>query len=478
MMDKRCAVPRGKVLGGSGTINDLIYSRGSQEDYDYWEKLGNTEWSYKDLEKYYLELELWQTYGNRNYHGFHGSLNCNRTKPDSVFLTKFFAALAKKGHRQIDYNVDPKHGVSRTVFNINFNKRVTAFTSFVKNITNRSNLIVSKNSLVTKLLIDSKVNRTNGVKFIRNNVTYIAICTKEVILSAGSINTPQILMLSGIGPKEVLALHKIPVVKNLPVGKNLQEHPKFIGLIIKTNLTEHYGNMSENLRKYFYAAKPLTSTSPESIGFLKFKQSHNDTPDIEYLMNPAEIYDNITKFKYNFNKNIDEFMTKSLKENAFVINLILLHGKSRGQITLKSNDPKDFPQINLNMLSVDEDVKIIYRAIKYFIDLLNTEPMRKMAATLLPPNTICGNYKSLSKKYWYCVIKQLTVPTNNLVGTTRMGLSSNYSVVNHQLKVHGMENLRVVDAGIMPEIISGHTNAPTFVIALKTADSIILENSV
>ncbi|CAH0561151.1 unnamed protein product [Brassicogethes aeneus] len=474
MIKRQCNYPRGKVMGGSSTINGLVYTRGNREDYDDWVKMGNLGWGQNEVLPYFMELEKWQTYGDLRYHGFNGDLNCNITLPDSNKFPYIHRALYERNLHEVDYNGNSQLGFSRSVTNVDFNKRVSLAKAYLRNTT--GNLCISKGSIVTKLILEDAVAR--GVYFVKNNATYRAFARKEVILSAGSINTPQILMLSGIGPRGELQKHGIKVVKNLPVGRNLQDHAGLVGVYIGTNITEPSPNLTESLQMYVKGSKPLTEALPsETIAFVQVKKKNNTIPDIELLIQPTTPFGGVNSFAFNTDTKLNKFFEKSSRENAIGVYVVLLHPQSKGAVTLKSKYPKDFPNVHLNMLSDknNADIHTLYLGLKYLEDLLQTSPMRRINATLIKPDTICTEHEMSSQSYWYCVIRQMTLSIYHPVGTTRMGKDPKTSVVASDLKVHGVKKLRVVDAGVIPKTISGHTNGPTAMIGLKIADKILSE---
>ncbi|XP_019881598.2 alcohol dehydrogenase [acceptor] [Aethina tumida] len=477
MVNKQCLIPRGKVMGGSSTINFMIYTRGNREDYNLWQQMGNDGWSYDEVEPYFRQLENWQTYGDLNLHGFGGPINCNRTAPATALKQPVSEALLSMGMKQLDYNGKSQLGFDEPVLNIDYNKRVSSAFAFIRNISSRPNLKISKNSFVTKIIIDETLGVTEGVEFVKDNVRYRSLAAREVILSAGAINTPQILMLSGIGPKEELEQHNIKLIKDLPVGKFLQDHPRFDGFVVRTNISDIRYNLTENLRRYMFASRPLTSPIPlEIVGFLNLDK-RGTVPDIEFVAGFQGEYSDYVKFVNNADDQYKNYLSTFSAVTDFKIYLALLHPKARGNITLKSKNPADFPIVDLNYFSdnCNKDINKLYKAIKYFERVLETPAMKAINATLAIPNEICHEHKLKSKQFWYCIIEFFTQSTFHPVGTTRMGKFSNDSVVNNELKVHGIRKLRVVDAGIMPEITSAHPNVPTMMLAWKISDKIIKE---
>ncbi|XP_023027366.2 glucose dehydrogenase [FAD, quinone] isoform X2 [Leptinotarsa decemlineata] len=480
MVNKQCKFSRGKVLGGSGVLNVMVYHRASPSDYDSWENLGIDGWSYEEILPYFIKSERIQIADyDRGYHGTQGPLHVNYTAPRTSLSEPFFKACEEKGLKRIDYNGKNTVGVSRMQFTINFNKRDDGAHAFLDPIIDkRSNLKVLLNAFVTKILLNNSTAK--GVEFMKDYKKYTAKAKMEVIVSSGSINTPQLLMLSGIGPKEELTKHKIEVKNDLPVGRFLKDHPMFINMIFRSNNIAPNRTLRENLKRYVRGETPLTNAlGVENVAFINTKTPGRGPPDIELIITPPPLGVPDKSLSYLF-LNLDEYFSEVYEGynplTDFCIYIVLLNPKSVGSVTLQSKNPIDFPVIDLNYFSDpnNEDIETMYRGIKYALSLMNTKAFRDINATFIGNQLGCRDVErnGSEKEYWTCAIKHFTSTIYHPMSTTRMGRSSKDSVVNSKCLVHRTQNLRVVDAGVIPDIIRGHPNAPTFMIAEKVSDDI------
>jgi choline dehydrogenase len=311
------------------------------------------------------------------------------------------------------------------------------------------------------------------VIFTTRDQKFVARAAKEVIVSAGAVNSPQLLMLSGVGPRDHLEELGIETVADLPVGRNLQEHPHFLGLNFRTNYTAPSSDFGTAIEEYLTGLGPLTTTA-EALGFLHAGDVPDDVPMIKYIFNPPSgpggvpIADRI----YNFDDDlVTNYLNKMNSSTDFGFSLILLHPKSRGRITLKSNDPIDFPNIDLNMFSESEDIDNFIEGIDFVLKLTQTEAFRRMDASLVEI-PICDQFEQYSRSFWECAVRHMSMTLYHPCGTTAMGPDGTTSVVDGDLKVHGIDNLRVVDAGVFPSTISGPTNAAVIMVAEKISDVI------
>jgi choline dehydrogenase-like flavoprotein len=474
MKDKKCIIPRGKLIGGSSAINVLMYIRGNPKDYDKWAELGNPGWSYEDVLPYFIKSENSQIDGDEGYHGKGGFWNVEYALPPSEIFSNFVDGNDELNASIVDYNGREQIGAAKTQINTKRGRRQSTGTAFLDNARKRKNLTVVTKALVTKINVDPESKVARGVEFVRQDQKYTVAATKEVIVSGGAINSPQLLMLSGIGPKDHLEELGIEVVADLPVGKNLLEHPLFPGLIFQTNYTLPTSNMEESVEQYLDGMGLLSNPSNiDGIGFIHTGDKPSAVPTVEYLYLPPDGNNkSIMSKAYNYNDDLtNNFLSKINPTSDITIYLALLHEKSTGQITLQSTDPIDFPNIDLNMFAESEDVDNLIEGIEFVLNLTKTEAFRKIDAQLLNI-PICADSEQYSKPFWECVIRHMTTTINHPCGTTAMGPDHTTSVVDSNLKVHGIDKLRVVDAGVFPATISGHTNAATVMVAEKISDVI------
>ncbi|XP_063922039.1 glucose dehydrogenase [FAD, quinone]-like [Zophobas morio] len=476
MNNSQCVIYRGKVIGGGSSINGAMYVRGNCKDYDNWAALGNRGWSCKDVLPYFKKSENSQVDGDEGYHGIGGFWNIEYSLPESPLLHTFINGSLETNLPFIDYNGRSQIGVSKLQSNIKRGRRQSFGTAFLNNARKRSNLKVVTKALVTKITIDRRSKQATGIEFVTNNKKFRVRAKKEVIVSAGAINTPQLLMLSGIGPRNHLKDMKIPLVVDLPVGKNLMEHP-VINLIIHTNYTAPNISTAESVEQFLNGLGPLTKgANLEGLSFFHTRNSSTEGPQIQLITaSPYAVDASLFPKLINFNTTIGQAFSKQLQpQNDMVWYVVLLHEKSRGQILLQSNNPIDFPNIDLNMFEEQDDVDVFSEGLEYAFRLLETEAFKKVNATLLDIS-LCGDSGTRSKQYMECLMRNLAGTGYHPIGTAAMGPDPRKFVVDDKLRVHGVGNMRVIDASIFPLGISGNTNAPTAMVAEKGADIIKAE---
>ncbi|CAH1395381.1 unnamed protein product [Nezara viridula] len=462
--DGLCPWPRGRVIGGSSTLNFMVYVRGNRRDYDGWAALGNPGWSYEEVLPYFRLSE-----DNRNpiyemdttYHSTGGYQTVTDLSYQTPLVSGYLAAGEEIGFEVRDINAEYQTGFMPVQGTFRNGSRCSTGKAFLRPVRNRTNLHVAEGSFVTKINLIN--NKAVGVTFMRNNQEINVTARKEVIISAGSINSPQLLMLSGIGPADELNRFGIPVIQNLSVGYNLQDH---VGapLFYKTNPPVAITAPSyENIDAVFEYSQPNATgplTSPagiETIAFLNstYTNSSIDYPDIEiHFTSYVNYLDN--------NNSI-----------WFGVGLII-HPQSRGRITLQSPDPYQHPLIDPKYFNEPQDLQILMQSLKYVSSVANSTAMQKYNSVIQDQLfTLCNNYTTYSDEFYTCVIEHYTTTIFHPVGTCKMGPSTDTeAVVNSNLQVYGIENLRVIDASIMPFVTGGNTNAPIIMIAERGADII------
>ncbi|KAJ8883165.1 hypothetical protein PR048_015005 [Dryococelus australis] len=459
-----CVYPRGKTLGGSTAINGMFYVRGSRQDYDDWRSLGNDGWGYDDVLGYFKKSER---NGNRTlaatrYHGTGGTLDVNVFKYQDVNTRAIIDALVQYGLPERDLNGEYIIGAAITQM-ISFNgARRSTNQAFLREARKRSNLEVITMAHVSRVLIRNR-NQAYGVEYLKDGITYRVFATKEVILSAGSICTPQILQLSGIGPADVLKPFGIKVVADLPVGENLQDHVCSTTVTCKVPRTSQMPNITSQFNDfldYIYRREgPLTATGSLQIAaFFRPENTTNDdaVPYMEFTFAPTTPEGNLPFCYY---------------DRIYFVG-ILQKPLSKGYVRINSTDPFQPPIIQPNYFEEDQDMRRMVEGIHYALDIIQTPALQNLGFEVdMEPISGCENYTWGTDDYFRCGIMMTTRTNYHPVTTCKMGPKSDpTTVVDSQLKVHSILNLRVIDASIMPTMISGHTMAPSIMIAEKGAD--------
>ncbi|XP_044749406.1 glucose dehydrogenase [FAD, quinone]-like isoform X1 [Coccinella septempunctata] len=474
MIDQRCLVTRGLSEGGSSATGALIYSRGVEQDYDNWASKGNPGWSFEKILPYFKKVENYRITKNRINHGSSGPINIEYSEPKSLFHQAIVDGMKELSNEDKSAENKTNNSLRRIEYNIWQGRRVSSANSYLKEAKTRTNTNVTNKAFVTKILISSD-KRAYGVEFVKNRELYRATATKEVILSGGAINTPQLLMLSGIGPKQILKKHKIEIVHDLPVGQTLKDHFGYLSIYIRTNSTQNTPPLRELLRQYLNGYGYLTkSLNSEFLGYFSRNTSSMNRPSIEYIFAPPTG----TRIGLYATKRFTNEMTASVSRQVNIstdisVSVTLLHPKSKGEIRLKSANPIDFPEIDIGMFQNKEDIEEIYEGIRNILRLLETESFRKLNASIYSIPKPCEAYEFNSRSFWYCSIKHIAFAAHQLTSSTKMGPASDAeAVVDDSLRVRGVRNLRIADCGVIPVTLSGQLNAVAYVIGEKAADLI------
>lgn len=477
-----CPFARGRGLGGTSLLNGLVYARGSPVDFDKWAQQGNPGWSYKDVFNYFKKSE---DYHHNNpdapvdlkYHGIGGYQYVEYHSPVSYQTEQFFKANQELGYKIVDPNSYRPEGASPPLLIVKHGRRWDTGNAFVIPVIKRHNLVVLTESLVTKVLINSRTNTAYGVQFAHNGVGYNAYASKEVILSGGVIGSAQILMLSGIGPRPHLNSLNISVVKNLEVGTTFRDHPMYFGLSFTGNYTEPVQSMRTNVKQFLNGTGPLTFN--DDLGGVGFYQTSLEKEpnyvDLEIVFSPSNSSSEFVQKGYNWNnETYYAIWEHNDRQRTFNIYPIVLHQKSVGTLRLKSKNPYDYPLIDPNFLTDEEDndINTLLEGIDLIFKMINTTAFRKINATYATlPFPACKEYEHLSKDYWICALRQATFHVYHPVGTCPMGPNPQKgSVVDHKLRVHGIKKLRVADASVFPFTLSGHPHAVCLMIGEKLSD--------
>ena len=455
---RRIFWPRGKVLGGSSSINGMVYIRGQHEDFDLWRQLGCAGWSSGDVLPYFKRAED-QTRGENAFHSAGGPLGVSDIQEGHPISEAFIRACGEAGYkRNDDFNGADQEGVGYHQTTTRNGKRCSTAVGYLHPVRGRSNLQVITGAHTQKILFEGK--RAVGVAFLQDGQDRTIMARKEVILCAGAIGSPQILMLSGVGPGAHLVNMGIPVVHDLAgVGQNLQDHySAAIKLKCTSPITVNDTMLSKvkmlkaGLDYFIFKRGPLTVITAETALFARTRPECA-TPDVKF---------SIATF------SADRPQDGLHKWSGFTLLVYQLRPESRGEITLKSNDPFAAPAMRPNYLSALTDQRTIVDGLKLGRQLLASPHMRTFVKSEYLPGADKTSDEDLLA---YARDNGGTVfhPTS----TCKMGIDT-MAVVDSELRVHGMEGLRVVDASVMPTVVSGNTNAATIMIAEKASDMIRL----
>ncbi len=449
--------PRGKVVGGSSSINAMVYIRGQGEDYDDWEAAGNPGWGYRDVLPWFIKSEN-NELGESQYHGTFGPLGVSSFTPHPINKTFFKAGEEMGVPYNEDFNGAVQEGFGPYQLTTKDGRRCSASRAFLRPALKRPNLNLEKNAQATRILFEGK--RATGVEYEQNGKRIRAMAGREVILSGGSIGSPQLLQLSGVGDAGLLKKHNIDVVADrTPVGQNLQDH-LFFSYIFKTNaptlnneLHSPLGKLWAGMKYVFTRTGPLSLSINHGGGFIR-TDPQMSRPNIQLYLVPAS-------FTEASLKNVDSFA-------GAAINFSPCRPTSRGHLEIQSPDFRDHPAIHPNYLSTDHDVAEALAGARYVHKLARTPALSGLIREPIQPWPHEDDGEALLDR-----LREIGSTTYHPIGTCLMGPDPEGAVVDHRLKVYGLEGLRVVDASIMPMMISGNTNAPSIMIGERGADFIL-----
>ncbi|MEM7253154.1 MAG: GMC family oxidoreductase N-terminal domain-containing protein [Pseudomonadota bacterium] len=453
------AYPRGKVLGGCSSINGMIYMRGQADDYDHWRQLGNRGWGWDDVLPVFRQTEDFAR-GADELHGAGGEWRVEDPRIGWEVLDAWREAAAEVGiPKTDDFNRGSNEGCGYFQVNQRTGVRWNASKAFIKPIANRPNLQVQTHAQVERLLIEDK--RGAGVCFRLGNELHGAKCRGEVILSSGAIGSPQLLKLSGVGPGDELRTHGVDVVHDLAgVGENLQDHLQLRCIYKVSNvrtLNEWSGSLFNRAKmglEYLLRRRGPLTMAPSQLGAFVRSNPSVATPNLQYHVQPL---------------SLDKFGEPLHSFPAITASVCNLRPQSRGQVALRSADPREAPRIQPNYLQASADQQVAVEAIRMTRRICGARAFAKYSPEEFLPGPMVESEDALT-----AAAGDIGTTIFHPVGTAKMG-ADDRAVVDDRLRVHGMAGLRVVDASVMPTITSGNTNSPTLMIAEKGA-AMILED--
>ncbi len=449
--------PRGKVLGGSSSINGLIYIRGQAEDFDHWRQLGNAGWSHEDVLPYFRKAEDNER-GADQHHGAGGPLGVSNIRDEHPLARAFIEASVECGYpRNDDFNGAAQEGAGFYQNTMRGGVRSSTAAAYLKPARGRSNLHVVSEALATRVLFDGK--RATGVEFMVGDAKRSAAANVEVLVAGGAFNSPQLLQLSGLGPAELLGPLGIPVIADLPgVGDHLNDH-YFARIILRC---KEPITLNDAVRDWRLGAKAVLEYALFRRGYFAipaisagcfFKAApESATPDVQCSIALYSVH--------NLGDQLDPF-------SGFTITCTLLRPESRGHVRIKSADPRQAPAIHPNYLATQRDRDTLLAGVKALRRIAQAPALARYIAEEVDPGPQCAGDDALMD-----FIRRRGSTVYHPVSTCRMGQDTK-AVVDERLRVRGFERLRVIDASIMPEVVSGNTNAATIMIAEKGADMVL-----
>ena len=448
--------PRGKVLGGSSSINGMVYMRGQRSDYDHWAALGNRGWSYDELLPFFRMSED-NDAGADAFRGVGGPLRVERLRSIHPVAELFIQAGVAAGIRyNPDVNGATQEGIGPVQATQRRGRRCSAADAYIRPVRSRRNLRIELNARVTRIRVEG--GRAVGVEYLRAGRSDFARCRGEVLLAGGAIASPQLLMLSGIGPGVTLAEHGIPVVRDLPgVGANLQDHVG-VYLTYAVDLPTYNDERGilrtviHGLNWLLFGRGPATTPGAHAVAFVR---SGPDVPD-------PDLQIHITPVGYKLTPDELVILDRSVVTAIPNVN----RPESRGRVTLRSADPLAPPIIQCNLLESPRDVAVLTQGCRVVRRIFQTPPLAPHVVEETAPGPHCE-----SDADWESFLRDNAVTIFHPAGTCRMGRDP-MAVVDDRLRVHGIVGLRVVDASIMPTLVSGNINAPVIAIAERAADFI------
>jgi len=457
--NRRIEVARGKVIGGSSTINAMAYVRGNRADYDRWASYGLPQWSYENVLPYFRKQESWEG-GADAYRGGDGPMATRKSRYRDPLVDAYLDAAISSGYAlNDDYNGAKQDGFARMQMTIRGGWRESAADAYLHPVLSRSNLTTIVHAHVTRVVLEKK--RAVGVEFAKGGERHVVIADREVILSAGAINSPQLLMLSGIGPADELKAHGIGIAADLPgVGQNLQDHAAALLVYGRKDTSPLVRNMridrvAVGFAKGFIFGTGFMTDLPGGITAFVKSSVEEPLPNIQLLFISGSLAASpyLAPIKQPF-------------ADSFACRIVLLRPESRGSITLSSANAFRHPRVTQGLLSTPNDWRKLRDGIKLFRELAHSSKLVPYVAREIGPGPNVIDERQLE-----AFTRKTAVTAHHPAGTCRMGPPTEASaVVDQQLRVIGVERLRVVDASVFPDLVGGNINAPVIMVAEKAAE--------
>lgn len=452
---------RGKVLGGSSSINYMTHVRGNAGDYDRWAANGCAGWSYAETLPYFRRYERWED-GENFWRGDHGPLSVRRLPNTDPFFEALIAAAGECGFdSNPDYNGERQDGFGRTQCTLRSGRRCSAAVAFLHPALRRPNLTLHRNAYATRILM--KGRRAVGVEYLAGGEPSRIVADREVIVASGAYNSPQLLMLSGIGPADHLrGVGIVPVVDLPGVGGNLQDHPAVSLFFLRQTPGPFHALMRADraalamLQAYFFGTGPATAIPGGVTGFLKTGGADLAVPDVQFFTRSTALFADVW-FPGLRQPYID----------GFAISPVLLHPRSRGRLSLRSADPRDKPRILQNFFVEEADLRTLREGVRIARELAGRAPLKPYRSGEKTPGGEVASAEEVAD--W---MRRTAFSANHPCATCAMG-TDGQAVLDPQLRVRGVEGLRVVDASAMPDLTSGNINACVLMIADKASDLIL-----